>query len=50
MGVGMVLVVGADEADAVRAHLKANNEKFYELGSIIPGRKQTVMKGGVFGD
>ncbi len=50
MGVGMVLVFGADEADAVRAHLKANNEKFYELGSIIPGRKQTVMKGGVFGD
>ena len=50
MGVGMVLVVGADEADAVRAHLKENGETFYELGHVVPGTKKTVMKGGVFGE
>ncbi len=50
MGVGMVLVVDAGEADAVRAYLKEQNETFYELGTVIPGTKKTVMKGGVFGD
>lgn len=50
MGVGMVLVVGAEEADAVRAHLAAAGETYYELGSVVPGTKKTIMKGGVFGD
>lgn len=50
MGVGMVLVVDPSEADAVRAHLKAAGETFYELGRVVPGHKVTVMKGGVFGD
>ena len=50
MGVGMVLVVGADEADAVREHLRAAGEVFYELGHVVPGTQKTVMKGGVFGE
>jgi phosphoribosylformylglycinamidine cyclo-ligase len=50
MGVGMILVVGAEEADAVRAHLKANNETFYELGSVVKGSQQAIVKGGVFGE
>ena len=50
MGVGMVLVVSPKEADAVRAHLKANNETFYELGSIVKGSQQAIVKGGVFGE
>lgn len=49
MGVGMVLVVDPSEADAVRAHLKAEGETFYELGMVVPGHKETIMKGGVFG-
>lgn len=49
MGVGMVLVVDPSEADAVRAHLKAEGETFYELGKVVPGHKETIMKGGVFG-
>ena len=49
MGVGMVLVIDPAEADAVRAHLKEAGEVFYELGSIVPGSKKTIMKGGVFG-
>ena len=50
MGVGMVLVVSPKEADAVRAHLKANNETFYELGSVVKGSQQAIVKGGVFGE
>ena len=49
MGVGMVLVVDPSEADAVRAHLTEAGETFYELGKIVPGHKETIMKGGVFG-
>lgn len=48
MGVGMVLVIDADEAYAVKEHLRSVGETFYELGSIIPGSGKTVMKGGVF--
>ncbi len=49
MGVGMVLVIDAAEADAVRAHLNAAGETFFELGKVVPGSKKTIMKGGVFG-
>lgn len=50
MGVGMVLVVGAEEAAAVREHLQAQGETFYELGQVVAGTKKTIMKGGVFGE
>ena len=50
MGVGMVLVVAPEEAEALRAHLKAEGETFYELGEVVPGTKKTVLKGGVFGE
>ena len=50
MGVGMVLVIAPQEAEAVRAHLKANKEVFYELGSVVKGTQKTIMKGGVFGE
>jgi len=48
MGVGMVLVIDPSEADAVRAHLAAAGEEFFELGKVVPGEKKTIMKGGVF--
>ena len=50
MGVGMVLVVAPEEADAVREHLKNAGETFYELGTIIEGSGNAVLKGGVFGE
>ena len=49
MGIGMVLIIGADEVDAVRAHLQEAGDSFYELGSVVSGNKKAVMKGGVFG-
>lgn len=50
MGVGMVLVIGAEEADALRDYLTKTGEVYYELGSIVKGSKKTIMKGGVFGE
>ena len=50
MGVGMVLVVAPEEADAVREHLKNAGETFYELGRIVEGSGKAVLKGGVFGE
>ena len=50
MGVGMVLVVAPEEADAVREHLRNAGEEFYELGKVTAGSQKTVMKGGVFGE
>lgn len=50
MGVGMVLVVDPAEADAVREHLTASGETFYELGKVVAGNKKAVMKGGVFSE
>lgn len=50
MGIGMVLVVSADEADKVQAHLAANNEKSYVIGKVVEGSQEVVIKGGVFND
>ncbi|MDD4320064.1 MAG: phosphoribosylformylglycinamidine cyclo-ligase [Acidaminococcaceae bacterium] len=50
MGVGMVLLVGADEVEALREYLTTAGEAYYELGSIVKGSKKTIMKGGVFGE
>ena len=50
MGVGMVLVVAPEEADAVRSHLTSAGEPFYELGNVVAGNKKAIMKGGVFSE
>ena len=40
-GVGMVLVVAPEEADAVRSHLTSVGEPFYELGNVVAGNKKS---------
>lgn len=50
MGVGMILVVDAKEADLVKAYLRVKNEKFFNIGKIVAGSQKTVLKGGVFGE
>lgn len=50
MGVGMVLIVAPEEADAVRAHLQEAGEVFYEIGTIEKGSHKTIVKGGAFGE
>lgn len=50
MGIGMVLVVPADEVEKIQAHLAANNEKYYIIGKVVAGSQEVVIKGGVFND
>lgn len=47
MGVGMILIAGADEADAVLAALRNAGETAYSIGRVTRGAGVT-LKGGVF--
>jgi len=50
MGIGMILVVGAGEADQVLAHLAENHEPAYLIGQVTEGDGQVLLKGGAFGE
>lgn len=49
MGIGMILVVSADEADAVQAALAARGEACHTIGCVDDGG-EVRLKGGEFGD
>ena len=49
MGIGMVLIVDANDAKSICSDLQAANEKYYEIGRIAKGDKVTI-KGGVFNE
>lgn len=44
MGIGMLLFIDPQNRAEVEAHLKAKNEIFYELGSVIPGDNKVIFK------
>lgn len=44
MGIGMVLIVAPDQADAVMASLANDGETAYRIGTIIPGDGKVVYK------
>ncbi len=44
MGLGMVLLVAADQADAVMERLKATDEDAYVVGEVISGTGQVVYR------
>ena len=44
-GIGMVLVVAADEADGVQADLEANGETVFRVGEIVPGERGCSVSG-----
>ena len=48
MGIGMVLLVAADEAEAVQGKLAAQGETCYALGKVIKGKHDVTIRGGVF--
>lgn len=50
MGIGMILVVGAHEADQVLAHLAERREPAYLIGQVTQGDGQVTLRGGSFGD
>ena len=50
MGIGMILIVDADDVDTVKANLESRNEAVYEIGRIVTGEGHVVVKGAVFND
>lgn len=47
MGIGMVLIVDADDAENIKADLQGAGEECFVIGKIVKGDKVTI-KGGVF--
>ena len=47
-GVGMVLIVSADEVDRICKYLNDNGESFYKIGQVIKSNHEVTIKGGVF--
>lgn len=48
MGIGMVLIVDRDEADAVQKHLAEAGETCHIIGKVTRGSHDVTIKGGVF--
>lgn len=48
MGIGMVLVVSASEAEKIEAHLAALDEPCFRIGGVTAGNREVVIKGGAF--
>ncbi|MBE6098718.1 MAG: phosphoribosylformylglycinamidine cyclo-ligase [Anaerovibrio sp.] len=48
MGIGMVLIVSAADAEAIKQDLAAKNETVFEIGRVTTGNHEVVIKGGVF--
>ncbi|MDF2633588.1 MAG: phosphoribosylformylglycinamidine cyclo-ligase [Pelosinus sp.] len=50
MGLGMILVVPPSEVQKVQDDLTARGEASYVIGQVTQGTKETVLKGGIFGE
>ena len=48
MGIGMIIIASADEAEKIKADLQARNEAVYEIGKVTQGSLEVIVKGGVF--
>jgi phosphoribosylformylglycinamidine cyclo-ligase len=50
MGMGMILIVSERTAKTVLEHLTNRGEQAKQIGRIVAGERETILKGGVFGD
>lgn len=48
MGIGMIIIASADEAEKIKADLRSRNEAVYEIGRVTEGSHEVVVRGGVF--
>ena len=48
MGIGMIIMTSAEEAEKIKAHLQAADETVYEIGHVVKGDHNVTIKGGVF--
>lgn len=49
MGIGMIVVVAAEDVAAIQANLAERDEKSYVIGKVVAGGQEVILKGGVFG-
>jgi phosphoribosylformylglycinamidine cyclo-ligase len=43
MGVGMVIIADADDAEAIKAHLKERGDAVYEIGRVTAGDREVLI-------
>ncbi|HEX8844994.1 MAG TPA: phosphoribosylformylglycinamidine cyclo-ligase [Pyrinomonadaceae bacterium] len=43
MGVGMVIVAGSQDAEAIKSHFQARGEPVYEIGRVTEGGREVVI-------
>ena len=48
MGIGMIIIAAADEAEKIKADLESRGEAVYEIGKVTQGSHEVIVKGGVF--
>ena len=48
MGIGMIIIASAEEAEKIKADLQTRNEAVYEIGKVTQGSHEVIVKGGVF--
>lgn len=44
MGVGMVIVTSADEAQAVKTHIQQHGDAIYEIGRVVEGEGEVLIR------
>ena len=50
MGIGMVIIASAQEAEKIKAQLAEAGEAYYEIGKVVRGSHDVTIKGGVFNE
>jgi len=43
MGIGMVVIAGADQADLVRTHLDSQGHAYYDIGRVVEGNRSVSI-------
>ena len=43
LGVGMVIVCSANDAEAIASHLENHGETFYEIGNVVTGNREVLI-------
>jgi phosphoribosylformylglycinamidine cyclo-ligase len=43
MGVGMVIVCAANDANAIESHLRERGEEFYRIGNVVSGNREVSI-------
>ena len=48
MGIGMVIIASPEDAEGIREDLSRRGENCIFIGRVVKGKRETVIKGGVF--